>query len=129
MACARPWNYALMGKEAKASADAAYIACQQERTARIEARQERRVAVAEATGTTGGQIIAGAVGDVLDTAANVGAAFFGGVDSGSLVAPVTVQAPPPVVESAGVVDWIRANPVPTTAIGVALVGAAYLATR
>jgi len=116
-----------MGKEAKASADAAYIACQQERTARIEARQERRVAVAEATGTTGGQILAGAVGDVLDTAASVGAGFFGGGSGAETSGPT--YAPPAPAPAPGVVEWIRANPVPSTAIGVALVGAAYLATR
>ena len=42
MACMRPILYPFMGADAKRSADQAYQKCQDERTARVQARQEAR---------------------------------------------------------------------------------------
>lgn len=93
-------------------------------------RAERDVAQTSITGQTKAGVFAGVLDTLVAETGDVLGAYFnpaGSLGFGGSQEPK--ETPPPVVESPGVVDWIRANPVPTTAIGVALVGAAYLATR
>lgn len=132
----RPINYLIMSKKAKNSADRAYEECQRQRTARIEARQsgrtdrtaERqagRVGVAEATGTTGAQVLYGELGDL-------GGQIAGALLPGSVPGPSDGSAygPPPVVDdkapSPTFLDTIAANPIPVAAVGIAAI---YLLSR
>jgi len=94
-------------------------------------RAERDVAQTAITGETKAEAFAGVLDTLIGETGDVLGSYFN--PAGSLgfgdVAQETKQAPPPVVESPGVVDWVRANPVPSGAIGLALVAAAYYASR
>ena len=121
----RPWNYFAMSRKAKNSADRAYEECQKQKTARVQARQDARVGVATATGTTGAQVLYGELGDL-------GGQIAGALLPGSVPGPSDGSAygPPPVVEdktaSPTFMDTIAANPIPVAAVGIAAV---YLLTR
>lgn len=113
----------------------------------LEIRAERDVRQTEITGQTKFQSFLGFAGGVVDTAALLAA----GVINPSMLPALGLElegaesyvfdaqrggwfppAPPPVddgASSGGIVEWVRANPVPTGAIGLALVAAAYYATR
>lgn len=113
-----------MGRKAKNSADRAYEECQKQKTARVQARQDARVGVATATGTTGAQVLYGELGDL-------GGQIAGALLPGSVPGPSDGSAygPPPVVdqkESSSILDTITANPIPVAAVGIAAI---YLLTR
>jgi len=113
----------------------------------LEIRAERDVRQTEITGQTKFQSFLGFAGGVVDTAALLAA----GVVNPSMLPALGLELegaesyvfdaerggwfppPPPPVDngasSGGIVEWVRANPVPTGAIGLALVAAAYYATR
>lgn len=96
-------------------------------------RAERDVAQTAITGETKAGVFAGVLDTLVMEAGDVVGAYLnpasvlGGGSAVETSAPT--YAPPPPAPAPGVVDWIKANPVPSTAIGVALLGAAYLATR
>lgn len=93
-------------------------------------RAERDVAQTAITGETKAGAFAGVLDTLIGETGDVLGAYFNPAGSlGFGEAGEPKEAPPATAQTPGIVDWIRANPVPTTAIGVALVGAAYLATR
>lgn len=111
----------------------------------LEIRAERDVLQTEITGQTKFQSFLGFAGGVVDTAALLAAGAINpsmlpalgleleGAESYVFDAQRGGWFPPsPPTDngaSSGIVEWVRANPVPTGAIGLALVAAAYYAAR
>lgn len=113
----------------------------------LEIRAERDIRQTEITGQTKLQSVFAFAGGVVDTAALLAA----GVINPSMLPTLGLElegaesyvfdeqrggwfppAPPPVdngASSTGIVDWVKANPMPSGAIGLALVAAAYYASR
>lgn len=137
MGCSRPFGYLALSKSAKASADRAYAACkkaeaakvqarQESRADRVQFRQEARVGVAEATGTTGAQVLYGELGDIAGQALGAFLPGAGAASNGSSYGP---PAESPKEETPPASDWtqtVRDNPIPV-AIGAGLI--LYALTR